>query len=102
MGSSPSRTKDAVVMASPVAFPSPDGHVFAPGDTICDRYKVIRFIAKGGMGEVYEVEDLRAKSQGRAENHSFVAGIIGENQQPLQAGNSASQKGDPSQRLPGL
>jgi hypothetical protein len=30
--------------------------IFAPGDVAGQRYEVIRFIAKGGMGEVYEVE----------------------------------------------
>jgi serine/threonine protein kinase/Flp pilus assembly protein TadD len=30
---------------------------FAPGQIIADRFAVIRFIARGGMGEVYEVED---------------------------------------------
>ncbi len=37
--------------------------LFAAGDVLCGRYKVLRFIANGGMGEVYEVKDaeLRAK-----------------------------------------
>jgi serine/threonine protein kinase/Tfp pilus assembly protein PilF len=30
---------------------------FQPGQTIASRFSVIRFIARGGMGEVYEVED---------------------------------------------
>jgi tetratricopeptide (TPR) repeat protein/tRNA A-37 threonylcarbamoyl transferase component Bud32 len=30
---------------------------FIPGEILCDRFHVVRFIAKGGMGEVYEVED---------------------------------------------
>ena len=30
---------------------------FLPGDMIADRFIVMRFIASGGMGEVYEVED---------------------------------------------
>ena len=30
---------------------------FEPGDVIAERYRVVRFIAAGGMGEVYEVED---------------------------------------------
>jgi len=30
---------------------------FNPGEILCDRFAVIRFISKGGMGEVYEVED---------------------------------------------
>jgi tetratricopeptide (TPR) repeat protein/tRNA A-37 threonylcarbamoyl transferase component Bud32 len=31
---------------------------FQPGDVVARRYRVLRFIARGGMGEVYEVEDL--------------------------------------------
>ena len=30
---------------------------FKPGDTVASRFVVLRFIARGGMGEVYEVED---------------------------------------------
>jgi eukaryotic-like serine/threonine-protein kinase len=30
----------------------------APGEVVGDRFRIIRFIAKGGMGEVHEVEDL--------------------------------------------
>lgn len=30
----------------------------APGDTLAGRYQIVRFIARGGMGEVYEAEDL--------------------------------------------
>jgi tetratricopeptide (TPR) repeat protein len=29
-----------------------------PGATVAGRYRIIRFIAQGGMGEVYEAEDL--------------------------------------------
>ena len=32
--------------------------VFMPGETVAERYRVVRFIGRGGMGEVYEVEDL--------------------------------------------
>jgi len=31
---------------------------FAPDEVLCGRFKVIRFIGKGGMGEVYEARDL--------------------------------------------
>lgn len=31
---------------------------FGPDDIVAERYRVIRFVAKGGMGEVYEAEDL--------------------------------------------
>src|SRR5262245_51544571 len=32
--------------------------LFAPGATLAGRYRVVRFIAARGMGEVYEAEDL--------------------------------------------
>ena len=31
---------------------------FQSSDVLCDRFRVVRFIARGGMGEVYEAEDL--------------------------------------------
>ena len=31
---------------------------FRSGDLLCDRFRVVRFIARGGMGELYEAEDL--------------------------------------------
>jgi tetratricopeptide (TPR) repeat protein len=31
--------------------------VFAPGELVAGRYRVVRFVAHGGFGEVYEVED---------------------------------------------
>ncbi|HKV13089.1 MAG TPA: tetratricopeptide repeat protein [Thermoanaerobaculia bacterium] len=40
-----------------------DEPAFAPGDLIADRYRVVRFIARGGMGEVYEVEDLELRER---------------------------------------
>src|SRR5258708_3263233 len=30
---------------------------FAPGEIISGRYKIVQFIAEGGMGRVYEAED---------------------------------------------
>jgi tetratricopeptide (TPR) repeat protein/tRNA A-37 threonylcarbamoyl transferase component Bud32 len=36
-------------------------HVFSTfraGDLLCGRFRVVRFIARGGMGELYEAEDL--------------------------------------------
>src|SRR5262245_42208884 len=30
-----------------------------PGLVLAERYRVVRFLAQGGMGEIYEVEDLQ-------------------------------------------
>ncbi|HUH02654.1 MAG TPA: serine/threonine-protein kinase, partial [Kofleriaceae bacterium] len=34
------------------------GETLAPGAVLVDRYRVVRFVARGGMGEVYEAEDM--------------------------------------------
>src|SRR5271155_2241771 len=31
---------------------------FLPGDLVADRFRITRFLARGGMGEVYEAEDI--------------------------------------------
>lgn len=36
---------------------APPVSIFRPGDLLCDRFRVVRFIARGGMGELYEAED---------------------------------------------
>lgn len=41
----------------------PPKFIFSPGDLIGSRYVVIRTIAKGGMGEVYEVNDFELRSR---------------------------------------
>jgi tetratricopeptide (TPR) repeat protein/tRNA A-37 threonylcarbamoyl transferase component Bud32/TolB-like protein len=47
------------VSQSPPAVPlRRETAVFTPGSVIAQRYRVARFIARGGMGEVYEVDDL--------------------------------------------
>jgi tetratricopeptide (TPR) repeat protein len=54
-------------MDSPAPGPSPEADetrsspvavAFHSGDLLCDRFRVVRFIARGGMGELYEAEDL--------------------------------------------
>lgn len=37
--------------------------IFAAGDVLSARYRVVRFVAHGGMGEVYEAEDLELRTR---------------------------------------
>jgi eukaryotic-like serine/threonine-protein kinase len=36
---------------------------FVPGDVLAGRFRIVRFIARGGMGEVYEAEDAELSSR---------------------------------------
>src|ERR1700682_1033748 len=36
---------------------------FSPGDLLADRFRITRFIARGGMGEVYEAEDVELRER---------------------------------------
>jgi eukaryotic-like serine/threonine-protein kinase len=61
-------TTQPVPLPAASAVPPParragDEPGFRPGDLIADRYRVVRFIARGGMGEVYEVEDLELRER---------------------------------------
>src|SRR5688500_2443950 len=48
----------------PPTAPRPLGEpAFSPGDRIAKRYRVVRFLARGGMGEVYEVEDRELRER---------------------------------------
>lgn len=41
----------------PAVAATPTGVAFGPGQILAGRFKIIRFVARGGMGEVYEAED---------------------------------------------
>jgi tRNA A-37 threonylcarbamoyl transferase component Bud32/tetratricopeptide (TPR) repeat protein len=36
---------------------------FTPDEVVAGRFKILRFVARGGMGEVYEAEDLELKER---------------------------------------
>src|SRR5262249_3115715 len=59
-GSDPKTTADATRGASihPGQAWDRKGPRFADGEIVGHRYRVVRFIARGGMGEVYEADDL--------------------------------------------
>jgi serine/threonine protein kinase len=44
-------------LLTPETVTSVNSSRFHPGQVIADRFRVVRFIARGGMGEVYEVRD---------------------------------------------
>jgi serine/threonine protein kinase len=41
--------------------PKPYAHRLSPGEILTQRFQVVRFIAAGGMGEVYEARDLELR-----------------------------------------
>jgi tRNA A-37 threonylcarbamoyl transferase component Bud32 len=54
----PSTEDGSGLSAQPGARRARVASVFGTGDLVAGRYRVVRFIARGGMGEVYEAEDL--------------------------------------------
>jgi len=56
-GSSEGSTRDALVVPNDRPSKRTDSRSFEEGQLVQERYEVIRFVARGGMGEVYEVFD---------------------------------------------
>ena len=54
---------DAVLKALAHGADPPPEPSFHGGQIVAGRFRVVRFIARGGMGEVYEAEDLRLKER---------------------------------------
>lgn len=42
---------------------SPNTATFADGDVVAGRYRIVKQLSRGGMGEVYEVEDLELRER---------------------------------------
>ena len=74
----------------------------AVGDKLADRYRIVRFIARGGMGEVYEAED---EMLGTRVAVKTIAATIADNPQAARPPQAGGQHGAPdhaSERLPHL
>jgi tetratricopeptide (TPR) repeat protein len=65
--SNATQTGDGPARASAAAF--------APGQIVAERYEIVRFIARGGMGEVYEARDR--KLQGTLALKTIRADVAG-------------------------
>ncbi len=52
-----------VLPLTPARNGSETSHAFAPGDVVAARFRIVRFLARGGMGEVYEAEDLELRER---------------------------------------
>lgn len=50
-------TAPTLASPSPIPAGTPVTAVFQPNQLLAGRFKVIRFVARGGMGEVYEAQD---------------------------------------------
>ncbi len=50
--------------------------VFSDGQTVAGRYRIVRFLAQGGMGEVYEVEDAELRQRVALKTISAQAGDV--------------------------
>ena len=68
--------EDATSVDSPGPSPSPSANSdprFRPGALVLDRFRILRSLGEGGMGEVYEAEDLQL---GKVALKTIRAGMV--------------------------
>lgn len=57
------RRQAAAVLNAAVEPTSVHPTTFSPDQVICDRFQIVRFLGRGGMGEVYEARDLHLRER---------------------------------------
>jgi tetratricopeptide (TPR) repeat protein/tRNA A-37 threonylcarbamoyl transferase component Bud32 len=62
-GNEANKKQSADPDAETMALPDQAGAVFARGDVLAGRFRITRFIARGGMGEVFEAEDVELRER---------------------------------------
>ena len=70
-------------------MPSAHALTFSEGQIVADRFRIVRFIAAGGMGELYEAEDLELPAERRAEDDQAAHRPRRSGDRPLQARSAA-------------
>ncbi len=84
------------------ALNAPANAAFVPGDILAGRFRVIRYIARGGMGEVYEAEDTELNDHVAVKTARFETVSRFPRNRTLPPRNSIGPQSNPSQRLPHL
>src|SRR6186997_1389714 len=59
----PAEPEPAPEPGAPERSPGPEPPTVAVGSMVADRYKILRFVARGGMAEVYEAEDVELEER---------------------------------------
>ena len=54
---------DGATGAPPMETGPPGASVFRTGDIVAFRFRIVRYLARGGMGELYEAEDLELRER---------------------------------------